>query len=165
MRSGSGFPRHPCPEELSVYGERMFDFTGVQWQPISQLPVFERLIGGMLAETLEFHDTLAGAVGRSQALDRAQRQYRERAEYLDLYEEQFRRWRAAGLTPQQAQTVDGFSVEVQRTRPVVDQVLALVETLREDTIDRITELSDLELGLMTVMGLSPAEFKKLRQQG
>ena len=152
-----------------LYGERMSDFPGVQWQPISQLPVFERLIGEMLAETRAFHDTLAGAVGRPQALDdatldRAQRQYHERAEYLDLYEEQFRRWRAAGLTPQQTQTVDGFSVEVQRTRPVVDQVLALVETLREDTIDRVTELSDLELGLMTVMGLSPAEFKKLKEQ-
>ena len=147
----------------------MSDFTGVQWQPINQLPVFERLIGGMLAETLEFQGTLAAAVGRPQALDdatldRAQQQYRERAEYLDLYEEQFRRWRVAGLTPEQARLVDGFSAEVRRTRPVVDQVLALVETLREDTIDRITELSDLELGLMTVMGLTPAEFKRLKQQ-
>ena len=84
-----------------MYGERMSDFPGMQWQPVSQLSVFERLIGGMLAETLEFHDTLAGAVGRPQALDdatldRAQRQYCERAEYLDLYEEQFRRLRAAG---------------------------------------------------------------------
>ena len=148
----------------------MSDFPGVQWQPISQLPVFERLIGGMLAETLEFHDTLAGAVGRPQALDdatldRAQRQYRERAEYLDLYKEQFRRWRSAGLTPEQAQLVDSFSAEVQRTRLVVGQVLTLVDVLREDTIDRVTELSYLELGLMTVMGLTPAEFKKLKQQG
>ena len=148
----------------------MSDFTGVHWQPISQLPVFERLIGGMLAETLAFHDTLEAAVGRPQALDdatldRVQQQYRERADYLDLYEEQFRRWRAAGLTPEQAQLVDGFSGEVRRTRPVVAQVLALVDQLREDTIDRITELSDLELGLMTVMGLTPVEFKKLKQQG
>ncbi len=153
-----------------MYGAGMPDFPGVQWQPISQLPVFERLIGGMLAETLAFHDTLAEAVGRPQALDDAtldhvQRQYRERAEFLDLYDEQFRRWRAAGLSPEQEQIVNGFSAEVQRTRPVVMQVLALVETLRGDTIDRVTELSDLELGLMTVMGLTPAEFKKLKQQG
>ena len=31
-------------------------------------------------------------------------------------------------------------------------------------IDRVTELSNLELGLMTVMGLTPAEFKQLIQQ-
>jgi hypothetical protein len=154
----------------SAYRAGMPDFTGVQWQPIGQLPVFEQLIGGMLAETLAFQGTLVGVVGRPQALDdatldRVQQQYRERAEYLDLYEEQFRRWRAAGLTSEQAQTVDGFSVEVQRTRPVVGQVLALVDQLREDTIDRVTELSDLELGLMTVLGLTPAEFKKRKQQG
>jgi hypothetical protein len=147
----------------------MPDFAEVQWQPISQLSVFETLIGGMLEETLAFHDTLAGAVGRPQALDdatldRVEKQYRERAEYLDLYEEQFRRWRAAGLTSEQVQLVDGYSAEVGRTRPVVMQVLALVNQLREDTIDRVTELSDLELGLMTVMGLTPAEFKKRRQQ-
>jgi hypothetical protein len=147
----------------------MPDFAGVQWQAISQLPVFETLIGGMLAETLEFHDTLSGAVGRPQALDdatldRVEKQYRERAEYLDLYEEQFRRWRAAGLTLEQRRMVDGSSAEVGQTRPVVMQVLALVETLREDTIDRVTELSDLELGLMTVMGLTPAEFKRLKQE-
>ena len=134
------FPEAPLSSCQSVYGATMSDFPGVQWQPISQLPVSERLIGGMLAETRTFHDTLAEAVGRPQTLDDAtlnhvQRQYRERAEYLDLYDEQFRRWRAAGLTPEQEQLVDGFSAEVHRTRPVVDQVLALVETLREDTID------------------------------
>jgi hypothetical protein len=150
-----------------VYGARMPDFAGVQWQAISQLPVFETLIGGMLEETLEFHDTLAEAVGRPQALDdatldRVDKQYRERAEYLDLYDEQFRRWRAAGLTSEQVQLVDGSSAEVGQTRPVVMQVLALVDQLREDTIDRVTELSDLELGLMTMLGLNPAEFKKRR---
>lgn len=76
----------------------------------------------------------------------------------------FRRWRAAGLTPEQEQIVDGFSHEVEQTRPLVMQVLALAETLREDTTDRVTELSDLEFGLMTVLGLTPAEFKKLKQQ-
>jgi hypothetical protein len=152
-----------------VYGAGIPDFAGVQWQPISQLPVFETLIGGMLDETLEFHDTLAGAVGRPQALDdatldRVEKQYRERAECLDLYEEQFRRWRAAGLTLEQGRMVDGSSAEVGQTRPVVMQVLALVDQLRDDTLDRVMELSDLELGLMTVLGLTPAEFKKRRQQ-
>ena len=103
-------------------------------------------------------------MGRPQALDDATLDHVQRAEYLDLYDGQFRRWRAAGLTPVQAQLVHGFSAEVHRTRPVVTQVLALVETLRENTIDWVTELSDLELGLMTVIGLTLAEFKKLRRQ-
>ena len=58
------FPEAPLSSCQSVYGARMSDFTGVQWQPISQLAVFEQLIGGMLAETRTFHDTLAEAVGR-----------------------------------------------------------------------------------------------------
>ena len=99
-------------------GARMPDFTWVQWQPISQLTVFGPRIGGMLAETLAFQSTLAGVAGGTQAqchLEHVQRQYCERSDFLDLYEEQFRRWRAPGLTLEQ----ERISAEVQQTRPVI----------------------------------------------
>ena len=115
-------------------GARIPDFTWVQWQPISQLTVFGPLIGGLLAETLAFQSTLAGATGGTQAqchLKHVQRQYCERSDFLDLYEEQVRRWRAPGLTLEQ----ERISAEVQQTRPMIGQVLALVDQLREDTID------------------------------
>jgi hypothetical protein len=60
--------------------------------------------------------------------------------------------------------VDGLAQEVEAARPLVGQVLALAAELRGQTLDRMTELSDAEIGLMTLLGLTPAEFKKLKQQ-
>ena len=115
----------------------MSDFTGVQWQPISQLPVFEQLVGGMLAETLAFHGTLAKAVDRPQALDDATLNYVQR-QYLKRAESTFMR-NSSGAGGRRDSTQ-------RRSR-------------------RWTELSDLELGPMTVLSLIPAEFKKQKQQG
>jgi hypothetical protein len=146
----------------------MSKFDSVRWQPISQLPFFGKMIDGMAAEVQDFLGTLTEARNRPQALDdatldRVVNQYRERLTFLELYDEQFRRWRAQGLTPEQAQTVDGFTREVAATRPMVEQVLALAAELREQSIDRIHELTDEELGLMTLLGLSPAEFGRLKR--
>ena len=41
-------------------------------------------------------------------------------------------------------------------RAVTDQVLALARELREGTIDRIMDMSDLELGLQALFGNGPA---------
>jgi hypothetical protein len=147
----------------------MTDFQGVQWQPISQLPLFIQMVDGLLAEVQAFHDTLAEARGKPHALDdailnRVEQQYQERSHFLGLYGEQFRRWRAAGLSNEQRRIVDRLAKEVAAARPVVIQVLALAAELREQTIDRVTELSDAEVGLMTLLGLTPAEFKKLKPQ-
>jgi hypothetical protein len=61
----------------------MTDFQGVQWQPITQLPLFIQMVDGLLAEVEAFHDTLAEAGGKPQALDdatlnRVEQQYQER---------------------------------------------------------------------------------------
>ena len=95
-------------------------------------------------------------------LDRSEAMCRERQEFFDLYAEQFRRWRAAGITPSQERTLRGLAREVQASRPLVQQTVELVATLRTGTIDRIQELSDLEVGLMTLLGLTPEEMKKRR---
>jgi hypothetical protein len=60
--------------------------------------------------------------------------------------------------------VDGLAQEVEAARPVVEQVVALAAELRGQTIDRATELSDAEIGLMTLLRLTPAEFKTLKRQ-
>jgi hypothetical protein len=148
----------------------MPDFAGVQWQPINQLPMFRQMIDGMTAEVQDFLNTLTEAQHKPQSLDddtlnRVEKQYRERLHFLSIYDEQFRRWQMQHLTPQQARTVDGFAYEVAATRPLVAQVLALAAELREQSIDRIRELSDEELGLMTLLGLSPAEFQRLKREG
>ncbi|WP_420594298.1 hypothetical protein [Deinococcus sp.] len=145
----------------------MSDFTDVQWQPIGQLPLFEELIGGLLDEVQAFHATLAEAQAKPHllddaTLDRVEAQYQERQHFLDIYDEQFRRWRAAGVTPSQERTLRGLAREVAATRPVVQQVLELVAALRTGTIDRIRELSDEELGLMSLLGLTPEEMHKRR---
>ncbi|GAA5534100.1 hypothetical protein [Deinococcus aluminii] len=78
-----------------------------------------------------------------------------------MYEEQFRRWQAQGPTAEQRQQVERLAQEVQATRPVVEQVLVLAE-LRKGSLDRILELSDAEVGLMTLLGLRSEEFRKKR---
>lgn len=84
------------------------------------------MVDGLLEETQRFHATRSQARGRLQVLDiailsRAQRQHGERASWLEVHAEQFRRWRALSLAPPQWETVDRRSWDVEAPR-LVEQV-------------------------------------------
>ncbi|MFC5849634.1 hypothetical protein [Deinococcus petrolearius] len=136
----------------------MTDFSRIHWQPIEGLDQLTGMVDGLLEQSQVFYATLSQARERPQLLDtaildRAQQQYGERAYWLDVYAEQFRRWRALPLTPPQRETVDRLSREVEATRPVVVQVLALVEELRLGSLGQRRERGAAEQALAELAGV------------
>lgn len=147
----------------------MTDFQNVQWQPISALPQIAAVMDGLLEEIQEFHATLGEARGKphvmdDDTLDQVDRQYQERVEFLELFAEQLRRWQALDLTAGQRTEIEVLAGEVKAAHTAADGVLALSAELREGTIDRVMELSDMEIGLMTILGMTPAQFKALKKR-
>lgn len=151
----SGRPIHPFVLTLPPEAT-MTDFSEVQWQSIERLDLLAGVVDGLYEETRAFLATLSQArpgVLDASTLDRAERQYREQGTWLDMYAEQFRRWRALPLTPPQRETVDRLSREVEATRPVVGQVLALVGELRSGSTNPKRERSAAEQALAELIGV------------
>ncbi len=73
-------------------------------------------------------------------------------EFVDLYEQQIRRWRAENPSAAQNTELDQIEKENRELRAVTANVLALAPELRKGSIDRILEMSDLEIGLQTRLG-------------
>ena len=72
---------------------------------------------------------------------------------LDVYAKPFRRWRALPLTQAKRETMDRLSQEVEATRPVVGQVLALGEELRFESDHRQQERGAAEQTLAELIGV------------
>lgn len=68
------------------------------------------------------------------------------------------------MTGGQRTEIEALVGEVQAARIAADGVLALSAELREGSINRVMELSDMEIGLMTILGMSPAQFKALKKR-
>jgi hypothetical protein len=115
------------------------------------------MIDGALADTREHLETLTEA--RSQphilddaTIDRSERVHTEQMEFIDLYEQQIRRWRTENPSVAQNSELDRIEKENRELRTATADVLALAPELRKDSIDRILEMSDLEIGLQTLLG-------------
>ncbi len=129
----------------------------INWQPLSQIPLLASMIDGALADTREHLETLTEA--RSQphilddaTIDRSERVHTEQMEFIDLYEQQIRRWRTENPSVAQNSELDRIEKENRELRTATADVLALAPELRKDSIDRILEMSDLEIGLQTLLG-------------
>ncbi len=86
-------------------------------------------------------------------INRSERVHSEQMEFVDLYEQQqIRRWRAENPSAAQTTELDRIKKENRELRAVTANVLALAPELRKGSIDRILEMSDLEIGLQTLPG-------------
>lgn len=85
-------------------------------------------------------------------IDRSERVHTEQMEFIDLYEQQIRRWRTENPSVAQNSELDRIEKENRELRTATADVLALAPELRKDSIDRILEMSDLEIGLQTLLG-------------
>lgn len=147
----------------------MSDFSDIEWQPITRLPNFRVSIDGVMEDTEEFHATLLEGRKRPHALydtdlDRIEKLYHERLDLLAIYDEQFRRWLSSGIVPEQARMVQKLQAKVQDMRELVNATLTLAAELRAGNIDRILEMDDAEVGLMTLLGMTPAQWKKFKAE-
>ena len=129
-------------------------------QPIAMLPMIAKLIDEELADARELYTTLSEARSKPHVLDdetveRVQRVYGEKLEFLPDYQRQLSRWQALALTPVQRAEVDRLARELVPLRAVIEMTLELAEELEHGTIDAIMRTSDLQLGLETLLGLRP----------
>ena len=128
----------------------------VNWQPISQMPLVAAMITDSLNDTREHLGTLVKAKDRPHVLDdatidRVEQVHTEQMQYINIYTQQIARWRTAKPSAVQAKELDRMEKQNQQLRDVTTDVLALAGELRKGTIDRILGMSDLELGLQTLL--------------
>jgi len=129
----------------------------VTWQPISQMPLISSMIDTSLNDTREHLSTLSQAKDRPHVLDdatidRVEQVHAEQMEFVDIYTQQIRRWRNEKSSSAQARELNRMDEQNQQLREVTADVLALAGELRKRTIERVLEMSDLELGLQYLLG-------------
>jgi hypothetical protein len=132
----------------------------VNWQPIGQMPLVAGLIDAALSDTRDHIQTLAKARAQPHVLDdatidRIERFHSEQLEFVYIYAEQIRSWRAEDPSAAQTLELDRLEKQNRHLRQVTLDVLALAHELRKGTIDHIIAMSDLELGLQTLLGIPP----------
>ena len=129
----------------------------VNWQPIGQMPLIASMIDGALIDTREHLATLSKARTQPHVLDdatidRSERVHTEQLEFVAIYAQQISHWRRAARSAGQTRELDRIEEQNGHLRTATADVLALARELRKGTIDRIMGVSDLELGLQTLLG-------------
>ena len=129
----------------------------VNWQPISQMPLIASMIDTSLSDTREHLGTLSKAKDRPHVLDdatidRVEQVHTEQMEFVDIYTQQINRWRTEKPSAPRARELDRMEKQNQQLRGVTAEVLALASELRKGTIERVSGMSNLELGLQYLLG-------------
>ena len=129
----------------------------VNWQPLSQMPLISSMIDTALEDTREHLSTLAEARERPHVLDdatidRTEQVHGEQLEFVGIYAEQISRWRSEAQSEAQVRELDRMEAQNGRLRSVTTDVLALAAELRKGTIERVMDMSDVELGLQALLG-------------
>ena len=129
----------------------------VNWQPLSQMPLISSMIDTALEDTREHLSTLAEARERPHVLDdatidRTEQVHSEQLQFVGIYAEQISHWRSETQSPAQGRELDRMEEQNGRLRSVTADVLALAGELRKGTIERVMDMSDVELGLQALLG-------------
>ena len=129
----------------------------VHWQPIRQMPLISSMIDTSLNDTCEHLGTLSKAKDRPHVLDdatidRVEQVHGEQMDYVEIYAHQISRWRNEKPSAAQSRELDRMDEQNQQLRSVTAEILALASELRKGTIDRVLDMSDLELGLQYLLG-------------
>jgi len=127
------------------------------WQPISALPMVAFIVDEMLNETQEQYRNLLETRDKPHVLDdhivdRVLSVYAAQLDDAALFDEQLSRWRNGKMSSDQRQEVERLTSQVEKLRQICQEVLSLAAELREGTINRILEKSDLQLGIDILTG-------------
>jgi hypothetical protein len=134
----------------------------LNWQPISQMMLIASMIDTSLNDTREHLATLTKARAKPHVLDdatidRIERVHSEQMEFVDIYTQQISRWRDEKPSASQARALDQMATQNKQLRDVTADVLALAGELRKGTIERVLGMSDVELGLQSLLGNQPTK--------
>ena len=126
-------------------------------RPLSDLAMIAEVMDGMLEDSREQYETLLPAKDKPHVLDddtveRVERLYNERAEFLELFNEQLVRWRQQSPNNMQTLEIARLTQVLNELRTLNKQILNLAAELKNSTINRILEKGDAELGMEFLMG-------------
>ncbi len=132
----------------------------VHWQPISKTTLIASMIDTSLDDTREHLATLTKAKARPNApddatIERVEWVHTEQMEFIAIYTQLIGRWRDEKPSASQTRTLDRMATQNQQLRDVTADVLALAGELRNGTIERALGMSDVELGLQSLLGNRP----------
>jgi len=133
----------------------------VNWQPISQMQLIAKMIDDSLDDTRKHLQTLTKARTRPHVLDdatidRVEQVHTEQMDFVEIYTQQISRWRTETPSPSQIRELDRMETQNQQLRAVTADVLTLAAELRRGTIERVLDMTDLELGLQALLGSQPS---------
>lgn len=124
--------------------------------PIAMLTTIAELIDGQYDDSREFVDTARAARERPHVMDdstvdRIERVYGERTEWLAVSRAQLAHWRGEKITMAQRAEVDRLTIVVDADAAIVGEVLDAAAAIRKGTIERIMSKSDFDLGVEALM--------------
>jgi hypothetical protein len=127
------------------------------WQPISFLPQIAEMIDGMLESAQNVHDSLERARTQPHVMDdytlgRVREVHGTQLHDLWLYEEQLSRWTAESPTERQRREIGRLTDQLSALRQALTLCLALVDEMKDGTIDKILAKDDVELAIEFLMG-------------
>ena len=143
----------------------MTDSHGVQWQPISQLPLVARSIEELLENTEEQYKSLSEARSKPHVLDdaiidRVLRLYTERIHFLRIDRQQLDRWKQSQPTEQQLDQIRALNQKVSRCKKLSQQIFDLAQEMSKGTINRIMEMDEVELAMKVLSGELPLPSRR-----
>ena len=149
-----------CVASVGRYARGMDGRGEPRNQPIGMLATIARLIDERLADTREQYATLLEARPKPWVLDdalvaRSRRVNSEALDWCGVYDPQLTRWVGQRLTPSQRREVIRLQGVQRDQRRVLNEILALLQELAANTIDRQLAKSDVELGLEYLLGFGP----------
>jgi len=138
-------------------GKKQEDDSGPNWQPISALAMVAFIVDEMLHETQEQYKNLLETRDKPHVLDddivhRVLSVYATQLDDAALFHEQLSRWKNGKMSSDQRQEVERLTSQVEKLQQICQDILSLAAELREGTINRILEKSDLQLGIDILTG-------------
>lgn len=130
----------------------------IQWQPISRLPLLAQMVDGMFQDDQKQSELFLQVRHKPHVLDdatvnRAIRAFETQLEDLTtLYEPQFARWQQENLTDAQKQELNRLTTKLADVKKLVENILTLLNEIKNGTIDKIMAKSDAELALEVLIG-------------
>ena len=128
-----------------------------EWQPISALPLMTDLIDQSLGDARDMLGTVQEGLGKphvfnDETVDRIIALYTETLELSGVYEQQLQRWSAETPAPEALAEITRLLALLPELRHLCEAIIDMAGKIRTGTIDRIMEISDLELGLRALSG-------------
>lgn len=121
-------------------------------QPLSMLPMIASVIDDQLAGLQRQLDNLKHAHARPGSMDDAtidhvQRVFGETKVLLQVFDRQIAHWRDSSPSPAQKWEIERLTEQIAKSHQMVNDIVALAEKIRSETVETLLGQDDLELEL------------------